>query len=202
MKYIMTVLLLATALSTLADPPKKAQPEPKKPAEMTAPNTMCNTTYALCIKAPCEKKQQVDDKTGKMSVKCECVMETGWNMGPNSCDDRKLSLTSTYSNKFNEGSRALSCPQPIDWAWCYGAKCEKNSKDGKLATCTCPVITNRAVILVSKDKCGDSVHVCSQMWSAAYPAESKYANDYYFWWMHEHGHPANPPAKPCPDTAK
>jgi len=206
MKYILPVLLLAAALSTLAEPPtkKSSVPEPKKPADFQGDVTMCNTTYALCIRARCSKTEQVDNKSGKETVKCECVVQTGWNMGPNSCDERKVKLTSTYSNNFNPGSRVLSCPQPTNWAWCYGAACEKNgSKDGKeLAVCICPVITSQASILVNRDKCGDSVNVCSQMWSAAYPAESKFANAYYFWWMHQNVGHTNAPAKPCPDTAQ
>jgi hypothetical protein len=206
MKYILTVLLLATALSTRAEPPttKSSGPEPKKPADFKSDATMCDSTYALCIKAPCDKRQQVDDKTGKETVKCECVLQTGWNLGPNSCAERKVRLTSTYSNNFNSGSRVLSCPQPVDWAWCYGASCEKNgSKDGKeLAVCVCPVINSPAVILVDRNKCGDSADVCSHMWSAAYPAESKFANDYYFWWMHKNVGHTDAPALACPSPAQ
>src|SRR4051794_27288068 len=47
MKSISTVLLLFAALSAFA---AKA---PKKPAEFKGPATMCNTGYALCIKARC-----------------------------------------------------------------------------------------------------------------------------------------------------
>jgi hypothetical protein len=206
MKYFIGALLLATAFSTLADPSKKksTEPEPAKPAEFQGAATMCEGTYALCIKARCDETEQVDGKTGKPSVKCECVIQTGWNMGPNSCDDRQANLTSTYSNNFNEGSRVLSCPQPTNWAWCYGAACEKNgSKDGKeVAVCICPVINSPASILVDKSKCGDSMNVCGHMWSAAYPAESKFANAYYYWWMHQNVGHTNAPAKSCPDTAQ
>jgi hypothetical protein len=37
------------------------------------------------------------------------------------------------------------------------------------------------------------------MWSAARPAESKFANDYYYWWMTKNGHKAQPPASECPE---
>ena len=200
----MTALLLATALPALAATPATSSAEPSKPADFKGAATMCDTTYALCIKARCDKREQADNKTGKETVRCECVIQTGWNMGPNSCADRKLQLTSTYSNNFNRGSRVLSCPRPINWAWCYGASCERNgSKNGKdLAVCVCPVMTSPAMILVDKDKCGDSADVCSHMWSAAYPAESKFANDYYSWWMLKNEGSTNPPAKSCPDTAQ
>jgi hypothetical protein len=187
MKNIMPVLLLAAL-------PLFAAEEPKRPADFQGAATMCNGRYALCIKAPCEK---TPDKNNM--VQCACVIEDGWSMGPNTCEERAKSLTSTYSNKFNGGSRTVSCPNAIDWAWCYGASCKKDTHDkkGKLATCTCPVKNSLAVILVGEKKCPYSTDVCSRMWSAAYPAESTFANDYFFYWMHEHGMPATPPAKAC-----
>lgn len=184
------MLLLSAALPTLA-----AQ-APKKPAEFQGPATMCNGRYALCIKARCEKTVDAQH------VDCACVIEDGWNMGPNSCEDRTKSLTSTYSNLFNEGSRVLSCPRTINWAWCYGAACQKSAKDGKLAVCRCPVKNSLAVILVSEDKCKEPGKVCSEMWSAAYPKESAFANHYYAWWMHEHGFHTLPPADPCVTAKK
>jgi hypothetical protein len=36
------------------------------------------------------------------------------------------------------------------------------------------------------------------MWSAAYPQESKFANDYYYWWMTKNGHSAEKAAPACP----
>jgi hypothetical protein len=189
MKSILTALLLATALSTAA------AEAPKKPADFKGEATMCNGRYALCIKAPCEKTPDSNNM-----VRCSCIIEDGWSMGPNTCEERAKSLTSTYSNKFNGGSRVLSCPTAINWAWCYGASCTKDARDpkGKMATCTCPVINSMAVILVSENKCANGSKVCAEMWSAAYPAESTFANDYFFYWMHEHDFKAMPPAKACP----
>lgn len=192
MKSISTLLLLLAAVSMLAAEP------PKKPADFKGEATMCESRYALCIKARC-----APDKSGdKTHVKCECVMENGWNMGPNSCEDRRVHLTSTYSNKFNVGSRVLTCPKPINWAWCYGAACQKDEKDpkGALAICTCPVINNTGSILVDKDKCKEPAKVCSETWSAAYPKESEFANHYYAWWMQSHGFPTEPPAEACLPT--
>jgi hypothetical protein len=156
---------------------------------------MCDGTYALCIKAQRETKV-----SGNNQVRCNCVMEKGWSMGPNSCTDRKNNLTSTYSNRFNVKSSVLSCPQPVAWAWCYGASCERDPKDpmGKRAICRCPVMNSEAVILVSEKKCSDGSTFCSQMWSAASPVESKFANDYFYWWMTRNGHKAQPPAAECP----
>jgi len=198
MKNILMVLPLAIALSAAAaEPATKAGPEPVKPKSFTKPNTMCNTTYALCIKAPCAKIRDANNL-----FPCECVMQTGWNMGPNSCDDRAKNLTSTYSNNFNDGMNLLSCPAPTDWAWCYGAKCEKNPKDptGQTATCKCPVITSAALVLVKPDDCQKGNAPCRMLWSGALAAESKFANDYYWWWMVTNGHAGetDPPAQPCP----
>jgi hypothetical protein len=132
MKYILTVLLLAAALPVAAaDPPRK----PTKPASFKGNATMCDGTYALCIKAQREPKV-----SGNHQVRCRCVVEDGWSLGPNSCMDRKNNLTSTYSSRFNVKSNVLSCPQLIAWARC-GASCEKDPKDptGKTAICRCPV---------------------------------------------------------------
>ena len=189
MKNIVTVLLLAIALSTAA------AEEPKKPAEFTGINTMCNGTYALCIKAPCEKKP------GASNVPCSCIIQTGWNMGPNSCSDRQKNLTSTYSNLFNLGSATVSCPASTEWAWCYGATCQVDPRDPTRAICNCPTSTKPTVILVAASSCSDSSKVCSILWSGAMPAESKFANEYYYWWMTTNGQQSNLPAQACPAPA-
>jgi hypothetical protein len=187
MKKLLTLLLLAIALSASAA-------EPKKPADFKGAATMCNGTYALCIKAPCLKERDANNL-----FPCECVLQTGWNMGPNSCDERDQKLTSTYSNNFNDGSRTVSCAAPTDWAWCYGAMCAPDPKDPtKLAICKCPVITSDTVILMKQDRCPDKSSICRMLWSGALPTESKFANAYYAWWMTSHGYETEPPAKACP----
>ena len=189
MKSILTVVLLATALSTLAAEP------PTVPPSMQAKATMCNGTYALCIMAPCLKPAP------NSLAPCECVIQTGWNMGPNACEDRTpQKLTSTYSNNFNNCNRLLTCPAPTDWAWCYGAACEANPKDPKLATCHCPVITSGTVLLVKPDNCMKGNAPCRTVWSGALAAESAFANNHYYNWMSEHGYHADPPAVACPAT--
>jgi hypothetical protein len=195
MKKIMPVLLLAALPLFAADPPKTPPAHPKaKVLEIVEDNaTFCDGTYALCIKAPCEKEVSKNNE-----VRCVCAMETGWNMGPNSCADRKKNLTSTYSNLFNPNSATLTCPNPIKWAWCYGASCEKESKDGRdVAVCRCPVVTQTAVILIDASKCTTS-DACSKMMSAASPKESSFANNHYYNWMTKHGHQADPPSAACP----
>lgn len=187
MKNIYAVLLLAIALSTAA------AEEPKKPADFASPATMCNGTYALCIKAPCEKKPDSNNL-----YPCGCIIQTGWNMGPNSCDDRQKNLTSTYSNLFNLGSATVTCPASTQWAWCYGAKCEVDPRDPTRAVCKCPTSTKPTVILVSQSMCSDPSKVCGMLWSGATPGESKFANEHYYWWMTTNGQQSNLPAAACP----
>jgi hypothetical protein len=190
MKNILTVLLLATGLSTVA-----AAQEPTKPGDLKAKATMCNTdAWALCIKAPCSK---TPDANGLYP--CQCLMQSGWNLGPNSCEERAMSLTSTYANNFNAYSATVSCPaKTTQWAWCYGAKCEPDPKDPSKAICKCPLQTSPAVILVNRELCTDPQKVCGMLWSAAFPAESQFANENFFSFMKEHGMIANPPAPACP----
>ncbi|HUR79734.1 MAG TPA: hypothetical protein VM733_03145 [Thermoanaerobaculia bacterium] len=183
MKNILTVLLLAIAASATAA-------EPTKPAGFPAP-AMCNGTYALCIKAPCEKQPD-----GNL-YPCRCVIETGWNMGPNSCEDRQKTLTSTYANLFNLGSSTVSCPTSTQWAWCYGAKCDVDPLDPTRAICHCPTSTKPTVVLVAATLCPDPSKVCNMLWSGATPGESKFANEYYYWWMTKNKQPSNRPAAAC-----
>lgn len=186
MKNICTALLLALVAATAATQ------EPKKPAEFASPNTMCNGTYALCIKAPCEKQPDANNL-----YPCSCVIETGWNMGPDSCGDRQKNLTSTYSNLFNLGSATVSCPTSTQWAWCYGAKCEVDPRDPTRAICKCPTSTKPTLILVADKSCPNPADVCGKLWSGATPAESKFANDYYYWWMTTNGQQTNLPSAAC-----
>ena len=185
MKNILAVLLLAMALPAAAE-------EPKKPADFPGAATMCNGTYALCIKAPCEKKDENN------LYPCGCVIQTGWNMGPNSCEDRQKNLTSTYSNLFNLGSATVRCPAVTQWAWCYGAQCQADPRDPTRAICLCPTSTKPSVILVSEALCSDSSTVCGMLWSGATPGDSKFANEYYYWWMTTNGLQSNLPVAMCP----
>ncbi len=45
--------------------------------------------------------------------------------------------------------------------------------------------------------CPDPGKVCGTIWSGATPGESKFANDYYYWWMTKNGHQADLPAPAC-----
>ena len=155
---------------------------------------MCNTAaYALCIKAPCAKKS-----VGDNDYVCQCIMQSGWNLGPGSCEERAQTLTSTYSNNFNPYSATVSCPAGTQWALCYGAKCERDPNDPSKATCKCPGRTTASVVLVDRNLCGDPSKICGIVWSAASPQENKFANEQFYSWMTQHGMSTNPPAPACP----
>jgi hypothetical protein len=187
MKNILTVLLLAIALSAAAQ-----QEPPAAPPQWQSKAWMCSGPYALCIKALCNETPDADG-----NVTCQCSMQNGWNMGPNSCDDRKANLTSTYSNAFNGGRSLVSCPAKTQWAWCYGAKCTRNPNP-LIAVCKCPVENIKpALVLVDSDQCSDPDKICARTYSAATPAESTFANDYYYWWITAHGLETDPPSQPC-----
>ena len=173
-------------------------------ADDAAPDSMkvlkfCNERYALCIKAPCNR-----NKDGKGNVDCVCDVVEGWSMGPQSCEARKpvvengrVHLISTYSNLYNHTNLTLSCPnKDTVWAICFGASCVVDSKDPKKAICSCPVKVSNMMTLGGDCKRA----ACKEVWSAATPAEDKFANDYFYKYMKEHGlkPPPLPPAKDCP----
>jgi len=54
------------------------------------------------------------------------------------------------------------------------------------------------VILVSTASCPDPSKVCGMLWSGATPGDSKFANDYYYWWMTTNGQASDLPAQACP----
>jgi len=159
--------------------------------------TFCNSQYALCIKAYCPTPNGMPAAGG--TIDCVCDILNGWSMGPDSCDDRKTHLVSTYSNYYNPGHKTVSCTSTSTlWAWCYGAPCKPDPKNPKKAICTCPVEQSEAVILVPEKAC--TTAACNKVWSAATPAESKFANDYFYKVGKEKGYSPNPPALSCSAT--
>jgi|SRR5882724_2375252 len=158
--------------------------------------TFCNGPYALCIKAYCPTPNGMPTAGG--TIDCVCDIINGWSMGPDSCDNRKTNLVSTYSNLYNPGHKTISCASTTLWAWCYGSPCKPDPKNPKKAICTCPVLESEAVILVPEKAC--SSPACSKVWSAATPQESKFANDYFWKVGKEKGGDPNPPAGSCSAT--
>src|SRR5205085_147193 len=164
----------------------------------------CDGRYALCIKAPCSPIV-THDKNSNYSIEeanCNCVIETGWSMGPGECDKRgphvvngRTYLMSTYSNFFNTTDLTLTCPNPDTlWAWCYGSPCVIDEKDKSRATCTCPV-----KVSPSKTLGGECRQIaCKSIWSAGTYAADKFANDHYYEYMKQN-HPVPPPKKPAKD---
>lgn len=174
------------------------------PPPEVGPAIVCNEKYALCIKAPCVPNVTRDKATGEYTITeatCECVVLSGWSMGPGDCESRRPKhegirtyLVSTYSNYFNKTNMTLTCPKETTWAWCYGSPCVEDLKDKNKAICTCPVQIGIGMTL------GGECHTanCTQIWSAATPAASAFANDYFHKWMTDHGLQSLPPATDCP----
>ena len=168
------------------------------------PDTFCKEKYALCIKAPCKPivTRKADGTYEITEANCLCVVETGWSMGPGTCESRKpvhqdghTYLVSTYSNLFNSTNKALTCSNDETvWAICYGKPCVVDDKDPDTATCTCPVKTSAMKTLGGE--CRQSA--CKTIWSAATYEAFKFANDEFYKYMKEHHLPTNPPAKDCP----
>jgi len=186
------IRLLSLVLAASALPAGAAQKPSFQPANF------CDGEYALCITAPCEGKQV------NGQVACTCDVVKGWSMGPGSCDSRKpvqkdgkTYLISTYSNNYNNPPNYLkSCPGSTQlWAWCYGATCVVDPANPAKAVCNCPVEKSPSVAL---GNCSSAM--CTQMWSAATPAESAFANKHYYEYMKKNHPtvPVNPPATACP----
>jgi hypothetical protein len=175
-------------------------------AELSTQATLCEGTYALCIKAPCSGIPTMD-RLGNYTVDralCSCDVVQGISMGPGACTDRapvtqqgRTYLISTYSNRFNDTNRTLTCANPkTTWAWCYGAPCVVDEKDPNKATCTCPVMQSPMSTLG-----GDCRQdACDGIWSAAVIPGNTFANEHFFRSVMRQfpNVPANQPAQACP----
>ena len=170
---------------------------PATPPTFGGHAVFCDSQYALCIKAYCPTPHGMPAVGG--TIDCVCDIANGWSMGPDTCDDRKTNLVSTYSNLFNPGHKTVACTNASTlWAWCYGSPCKPDPKNPQKAICTCPVVQSEAVILVPENECKTAA--CNKVWSAATSSESKFANDYFFKVGKEKGYKPNPPALSCSAT--
>src|SRR5262249_32966880 len=119
------------------------------------------------------------------------------------CSDRdpvqqggRTYLISTYSNRFNDARRTLTCSEAkTAWAWCYGAPCVLDEKDPNKATCTCPVM--QSAMSTPGGDC--EKQACSSIWSAAILEGDAAANRHFYTYMQEHhpNVPVNKPAQAC-----
>ncbi len=191
------------AVSTLA----AAQPRDaaSTATQMQSQATFCEGTYALCIKAPCSGIPTLD-RLGNYVIEralCSCDVVKGFSMGPGACEDRapvtqqgRTYLISTYSNRYNDTNRTLSCQsRDTVWAWCYGAPCVVDSNDPNKATCTCPV--QQSAMSTLGGNCRQDA--CDGIWSAAAPLGDTFANQHFFRTMRQNhpNVPTNPPAQAC-----
>ena len=197
------LLLCCLALSSVAAVARAAGPAPAggTPPSFRGHAVFCTGQYALCIKANCPTPKGLP--APGQTIDCECDILNGCSMGPDSCEDRAKSLVSTYSNAYNNPTtnKTLFCQSGATiWAWCYGAPCKPDPKNPGKAICSCPVEQGPAMTLGGKCE----VSACSQVWSAATPAEDAFANHHFYKaGQKECTTPPNPPALPCASaTAK
>ena len=197
MRSLIPLLSLALGMAAV---PAGAAPNP-----VPHPAVFCEEEYALCIIAPC---QPIPTAGGQIkNALCSCDVKKGWSMGPGSCASRRpvqkngrTFLVSTYSNLYNDQNHLSSCSGSAQlWAWCYGATCVVDPHDPAKAICNCPVKQSPAVVL---GQCTSGI--CDQLWSAATPAESGFANNHFYESMQKNhpGVPVNPPATACPPSGQ
>ena len=189
------ILLCFAVLASIAAGARAAGPAAAgtgAPPSFGGHAVFCHGQYALCIKALCPTPQGLP--TPGQKIDCECDIVDGWSMGPDTCDDRRQNLVSTYSNLYNTTNKTLFCENKSTiWAWCYGAPCTVDPKDPKKARCSCPVEQSAAKTLGGNCK----PSACDQVWSAATPAEDAFANTYFYKVGKEKGYSPNPPAVGC-----
>ncbi len=185
------LLTAATAFISLAHG-QTAPPD----LDIKRPAVFCHDTYALCIRALC-----TPDASDSSKVVCGCSVEEGWSMGPGNCASRHpvrdgdgvMTIISTYSNRFNNVEKTLTCAnKDTKWAWCYGAPCKVDIHDPKSAACKCPVVTGPMRTLGGT--CDQDN--CSKIWSAATPKADAFANRHFYLYMKTY-HPRNPTNAPA-----
>ena len=199
--------ILAAALLVL---PALASAQPRNAAstaeQMQSQANFCEGTYALCIKAACSGIPTMD-RLGNYVIDralCACDVVQGVSMGPGACEDRapvtqqgRTYLISTYSNRYNDTNRTLTCSNPqTTWAWCYGAPCVVDANDPNKATCTCPVMQSPMSTLGGNCR----QDACDGIWSAAVIPGDKFANEHFYRTVQRQYPrvPVNPPAPACP----
>lgn len=102
---------------------------------------VCNTRYALCSAAACQKIPSIKGK-----VLCKCSIWKGYNIGYSSCSQRKK-LLSTFSFGGSH-YRYMKCRAKNLWASCLDQPCkvDKRSIDGRRAFCTCKLMPKSAFV--------------------------------------------------------
>lgn len=201
--FVMGATLVLAA--TLAPPARAASP-----ADSSGEFVYCMGKYALCDRAPCKPILRTDKRSDHqfVDVVCSCSVETGWSVGPLSCADRQpvsdkglTFLISTYSNRFNEQEKTLTCNDPETvWANCYGAPCVVDPADPKQSACTCPV--SKTPMATLGGNCLQQS--CDAIWSAAPIALDKVADAQFYAYLKANApdYPVRPPAQACPVTAQ
>src|SRR5262249_7378585 len=147
---IRLILAALLVMLTAAAPARAQRDAAGTAAELQQQATFCEGSYALCIKAKCAGIPTLD-RLGSYVIDrapCACDVAKGISMGPGACEDGapvtqqgRTYLISTYSNRYNDTNRTLTCSDPKTvWAWCYGAPCVVDPNNPECASCTCPIM--------------------------------------------------------------
>jgi hypothetical protein len=198
MTMLRSLLILATALVLTPIVASQAN------AQQLGKPIFCDGTYALCIKAAC-KTIMKDGKPTKFA-NCECDVQQGVSMGPQSCAKRqpvvrngRTYLISTYSNLYNKTHQTMSCSSSSQqWTWCYGKPCVVDSLNPSKTTCKCPIFQSAMQTLGGE--CGTKGRGCNGLWSAAKPRADNAANRIFALYQKKNGNPHFGPAAFCPPT--
>ncbi|HVR08681.1 MAG TPA: hypothetical protein VMW75_11600 [Thermoanaerobaculia bacterium] len=145
--------------------------------EIKGPLQMCTGVYALCDAAICTPIPQQKGVPGSSPTVqpthalCECVVESGQNLGPGPCSNRPQTgkyILSTYSFALPE-DHYLSCPAGGERTVCFGYPCIIDEHNPKLAHCTCPIKYDSKAFMTQGGKC--KPEACSGLWQGGTPAE-------------------------------
>ncbi len=173
----LTFFLFAASLSLLVTP---------RPilAQGAGAFTVCDGTYALCAAAPCRPIPEADENglaVEPTEAICDCVMATGPNVGPDTCDARAAGVAdglpiSTYAFALMATHPSMTCTAGA-YTDCYGYPCTVDERDPTRATCTCAIVPNEAnEPFVTQGGDCDTDTCTTTLWSAATVAADLVAN--------------------------
>jgi hypothetical protein len=169
---------------------------------------VCDAPWIFCIDAVCEDTPTMVDGIAVSKCKCweqkkshsfipakdqgaACVM--GYEGGKSMCDDMQTgSLVSSYWLKPEDGhmvpnnssflppSARAVCPAGTQFAYCWGAKCNKvkNEKTGEEdVICDCPIMTGNGDVTVEAATCTAGQDPCAGIHNSNPPGLTAGSND-------------------------
>jgi hypothetical protein len=194
-------LAVSVSLGTAAmaaDPPA---------GEKKGPFQMCVGKYALCDAAACtpipeQQGYAGPPKTQPSHALCECVVETGQNLGPGPCSNRTPAgkhgeyIMSTYSFALADHPY-LSCPGGGARTVCFGFPCIVDEKHPDRAHCTCPITYDSGPFMTQGGGC-DVASCTSGLWQGGTAKDYAVLNRLF----EKESHPHQTPPPNCPAGAR